>query len=80
MISQRYVHHQCKAMNIMLGLTFALMMPVWLATICDQLLHIGFGWDRQLLWLAPSAIIFVALFRIFCIAIFRFAAGMFKGG
>lgn len=78
MISQRHIHRQRKAMNVMLGLTAAFLTPLWLATIFDQLFHLGLGWDRQLLWLAPSAVLFMVVFRFFCISIFRFAGGVFK--
>jgi len=54
--------------------TFAVMLAVsgmWLAAVADRSLHLGWGWDRQILWTAPIIILGTMIVRLIGRAIFR---------
>lgn len=44
---------------------------MWLATLADYLFHLGWGWDRQILWIAPIIIVGPLLVRLIGRAVFR---------
>lgn len=44
---------------------------MWLATLVDYLFHLGWGWDRQILWVAPIIIVGAMLVRLIGHAVFR---------
>ncbi|WP_277983900.1 hypothetical protein [Sphingomonas faeni] len=55
---------------------FAILVSVmWGATLCDWAFDLGWGWDRQILWLAPPMMLFAVVLRFVSMAIFRFAGG-----
>ena len=54
--------------------TIAVIVAVsgmWLATLADRLLHLGWGWDRQILWVAPIIVLGTMLARLIGRGIFR---------
>jgi hypothetical protein len=44
---------------------------MWLATVADRLLHLGWGWDRQILWIAPIIVVGAMLVRVIGHGVFR---------
>lgn len=66
-------------MNAVFLAVIVLTTVMWVATLCDQLFKIGWGWDRQILWLAPPMLLFAVVVRFCCTAIFRFVEGASKG-
>jgi len=59
-------------MNVIIVLFVALLTFMWFATLIDQLFKMGWGWDRQILWLAPPMVLFAFFVRFGAMAIFRF--------
>jgi hypothetical protein len=49
------------------GITIMVTVVVsrtWLATLADQAFYIGWGWDRQILWVAPIIVVGAMLLRL----------------
>jgi hypothetical protein len=74
---QQFLDRQHKAINIIFGLFVALLSFTWIATAADWLFALGWGWDRQILWLAPPMMAFAALVRFCAFAIFKFVGSNF---
>lgn len=74
---QQFLDRQHKAINIISGLFVALLSFMWIATAADWLFALGWGWDRQILWLAPPMMAFAALVRFCAFAIFKFVGSNF---
>jgi len=68
---QQFLDRQQKAINIIFALFVALLSFMWIATAADWLFALGWGWDRQILWLAPPMMAFAALVRFCAFAIFK---------
>ncbi len=49
---------------------------MWLATVADQVFHLGWAWDRQILWIAPIIIVGTMLVRFVGRSIFRWVGAM----
>jgi hypothetical protein len=47
------------------------VLGMWLATVADQSFHLGWGWDRQILWLSPIIALGTMLVRVLGRVIFR---------
>jgi hypothetical protein len=45
---------------------------MWVATVIDKTFGMGWGWDSQLLWLAPPMVLFAVLLRFCAMAILKF--------
>lgn len=76
---QRFVAGQRKAVDIILTMFVALLSVMWIATVCDWGFNLGWGWDKQIIWLAPPMLLFAMLVRFCCMAIFRFVSDNFDG-
>lgn len=74
---QKYVQLQRKGVNAIFAAFATLLSAMWVATVCDQVFALGWGWDRQILWLAPPMLLFAVFVRFCCMAIFRFVEGAY---
>lgn len=74
MTTEAFVNRQRRAVNSVLVLFVGLLAFMWCATFLDWAFGFGWGWDRQILWLAPLMVLFAALVRFCALAIFRFVA------
>ena len=77
---ERFVAGQRKGVNLVFAAFVVLISVMWVATLCDWAFKLGWGWDRQLLWLAPPMVLFAVVLRFLCMAIFRFVGGDPNGG
>jgi len=75
MNTERFIAGQRKGVNFILTAFVILTSVMWGATVCDWAFHLGWGWDRQILWLAPPMMLFGVVLRFLCMAIFRFVGG-----
>lgn len=69
---ERFFAGQRKATNRIAVLFVGLLSFMWAATLIDELFSMGWGWDRRILWLAPTMILFALVVRFCAMAIFRF--------
>lgn len=76
---ERFVACQRKGVNLIFAAFFALVLAMWVATVCDWAFNLGWGWDRQIIWLAPPMMLFAGFVRFCCMAIFKFVGGDFNG-
>lgn len=72
MKDQGLIAGQTKAVNRVFVLVVGLAAFMWSGTLIDKILGMGWAWDRQILWLAPSMVVFAALVRFCTLAIFNF--------
>lgn len=79
MDTRHFIAGQRKGVNFVFATFVALLSVTWVATICDWAFNLGWGWDRQIIWLAPPMILFAAFVRFCCMAIFKFVGGNFDG-
>ncbi len=75
MNSERFIAGQRKGVNFVFAAFVILLSAIWGTTLCDWALNLGWGWDRQILWLAPPMMFFAVVLRLVCMAIFRFVGG-----
>ncbi len=75
MNTERFIADQRKGVNYILAAFVILISIMWVATVCDWALNLGWEWDKQILWLAPPMILFAVVLRFICMAIFRFVGG-----
>jgi hypothetical protein len=54
----------------------AISSLTWIATIADHLLHLGWGWDAQIIWIAPIIVAGALLMRLLSRAIFRWVGAL----
>ena len=76
---ERFVTGQRKGLNLVFMMFVALLSVMWIATVCDWAFNLHWGWDRQIIWLAPPMLIFAALVRFCCLAIFKSVGGRANG-
>jgi hypothetical protein len=76
---QRFVAGQRRAVDVIFMMFVALLSVMWIVTICDWALNLGWGWDKQIIWLAPPMLLFAMFVRVCCMA-FRFVGDNFGGG
>jgi hypothetical protein len=69
---ERFVARQRKAVNLFFAIFAALLVVMWVATVCDWAFNLGWGWDRQIIWLAPPMLLFGVFVRFCCMAMFNF--------
>jgi hypothetical protein len=79
MDTERFVAGQRKGLNLFFATFAILLSAMWGATLCDWAFHLGWGWDREILWLAPPMMLFGVVLRFVCMAIFRFVDGVRNG-
>jgi hypothetical protein len=79
MNTERFVAGQRKGVNFVLAAFVIFASVMWSATLCDWVFNLGWGWDRQILWLAPPMMLFAVVLRFFCMAIFRLVGGGVNG-
>ena len=72
---ERFVSGQRKAVNFIFAAFVILISGMWVTTLCDWRLNLGWGWDKQILWLAPPMMLFAVVLRFLCMVIFRFVGG-----
>jgi hypothetical protein len=76
---ERFIAGQRKGVNLTFAMFVALLSMMWVAAICDWAFNLGWGWDRQIIWLAPPMMLGAAFVRFCCMAIFKFVSGNFNG-
>ncbi len=72
MSNERFIAAQLKGVNVIFVMFVTLASTMWVATLCDWAFNLRWGWDRQILWLAPPMVLFALVLRLFCTAIFKF--------
>lgn len=72
MKAERFVDRQRRAVNVIFVLFVGLVSIMGGLTLCDWAFDLGWGWDRQILWLGPPMILFAGALRFLCIAILKF--------
>jgi hypothetical protein len=69
---ERFILGQRRSVNCVFALFVSLVTFMWLATLLDQSFDMEWGWDRQILWLAPPMVLFALLVRFCAMAVFKF--------
>ncbi|KTT75825.1 hypothetical protein NS319_00385 [Sphingomonas sanguinis] len=69
---ERFVDGQRRGVNFISKVVICLVCVLWLATFFDWAFDMGWGWDRQILWLGPSMVLFTLLLRLCAMAVFKF--------
>ena len=69
-----FIASQRRAVNIIFGLFVSLLATMWIVTLCDHVFNLGWGWDKQILWLAPPMMLFAVIVRFCCALMFRFVS------
>ena len=72
MSHERFLDLQRKGVNAIFAFFVGLLTLMWTAALLDNAFSLGWGWDRQILWLGPLMVIFGVLVRFCALAIFRF--------
>jgi hypothetical protein len=62
--------------NFTIAVIIVGMCGMWLATLADQTFHLRWGWDHQILWLAPLIVLFALIIRFAGHIIFRFVGAV----
>ncbi len=75
MNTERFIAGQRKGVNFVLAAFVTLLTVMWSATFCDWVFNLGWGWDKQIIWLAPPMMLFAIVLHFVCMAIFRFVGG-----
>jgi hypothetical protein len=70
----RFIAGQRRAVNRGSVVSVGVLMFMWVATLLDTSLDLRWGWDRQILWLAPPMVLFVVFVRFCTMTIFKLAA------
>jgi hypothetical protein len=71
MVSDRYIRQVAGSFNVGLSLTVFAVSMMWIATAADRLFRLGWGWDRQILWIAPIIVGGALVVRLVGHSIFR---------
>ena len=77
---ERFVAGQRKGVHLIFVGFLVLLSVMWIATVCDWTFDMGWGSDRQIVWLAPPMMLFAVFVRFCCMVIFRFIGGNMNGG
>jgi len=72
MDNERFVASQQKGINFIFVAFCCLVTTMWVATVLDWAINLGWGWDRQGLWLGPLMVLFAVLVRFCATAILKF--------
>jgi hypothetical protein len=72
MNGKRIVDQQRRTTRTFFSIFVGLISLSWLAAAVDVLFELGWGWDRQDLWVLPLVLVFAAILRVFGNAIFKF--------
>ncbi len=75
MNTERFIAGQRKGVNFVFAAFVFLISVMWVASVCDWVFNLGWGWDRQILWLGPPMLLLGVVLRFLCMAIFRFIDG-----
>lgn len=75
MNTERFIAGQRKGVNSVFGAFMIVISVMWSAALCDWTFNLGWGWDRQILWLAPPMMLVAVVVRFVCMAVFRFVGG-----
>jgi hypothetical protein len=76
---ERFVAGQRKGVNLIFAMFTALLVLMWVATVCDWAFNLGWGWDREIIWLSPTMLLFGVFVRFCCVAMFNFFGGSSNG-
>jgi hypothetical protein len=68
---EQFLAGQRKGVNVVFAFFVSLVAFMWVATLVDWAFELDWGWDRQILWLAPLMILFAGLVRFCATAIFQ---------
>lgn len=66
-------------MNRIFLMFFGLLAVMWIATVCDWAFNLDWGWDFQIIWLAPLMSLFAVFVRFCCMLIFSLVERNFNG-
>lgn len=72
MSTERFIAGQRRGVNVILTAFAIVVSFMWAATLCDWTFNLGWGWDVEILWLAPLILLFAVVLRSLYMAIFRF--------
>ena len=72
MSTDSFIAGQRRGANFILTAFAIVISFMWAATLCDWTFNLGWGWDREILWLAPLMLLFAVVLRFLGMAIFRF--------
>lgn len=79
MDTERFIAGQRKGLNFIFAAFAILVTVMWAATLCDWAFNLGWGWDRQGLWLAPLMMLFAVAIRFLGMGILRFISSNSNG-
>jgi hypothetical protein len=72
MTYERFVDGQRRGVNFISKAVIGLVCVMWIATSVDWAFDMGWGWDRQGLWLGPLMVLFTLFLRLCAMRIFKF--------
>lgn len=72
MSNEKFIAGQRKSVGIIFAIFVSLVAFMWVATLLDWAFSLGWGWDRQILWLGPPMVLFAFVLRFCAMAIFKF--------
>lgn len=72
MATKRFIESQRRGIDVILAIFVVVISLMWLATACDYLFGLEWGWDKQILWLGPLMVAWGFFIRFCARAIFRF--------
>ena len=78
MSNQSFIEGQRRGINIIFTLCVGLLALRWVATVLDVIFGLGWGWDREALWLGPAMIGFAILARFSAMAILKFVGSNYR--
>lgn len=69
--NERFIAGQKRSINVIFVAFCCLVTALWIATVLDWAISLGWGLDRQVLWLGPAMVVFAVLVRFGAMAILR---------
>jgi hypothetical protein len=77
MSTKRHTENQRRGIDVILAIFVVFVGLMWVATGCDYLFGLGWGWDTQILWLGPLMVAWGLFVRFCAKAIFTFFGSNF---
>ena len=79
MVSDRFLAARRRGVNRVFLMFVGLALLMWIATLCDQALNLGWGWEKEGLWDLPLMVLFAAFVRFCSLAIIKLTGSLFNG-
>jgi hypothetical protein len=73
---ERYNRFVVRSTELSLWAIVFLVSLMWIVTLADHLLRLGWGWDVQIIWIAPIIVVGALLTRLLSRAIFRWVGAL----